>query len=59
MVLRHGGIRHLMSLVHLPWRDAAAFLVLLIGLTGQNELPPVLRRPDYLVPAVVACFRLR
>jgi len=36
MVLRHGGIRHLMSLVHLPWRDAAAFLVLLIGLTGQN-----------------------
>jgi len=23
------------------------------------ELPPVLRRPDYLVPAVVACFRLR
>ena len=24
-----------------------------------HELPPVLRRPDYLVPAVVACFRLR
>ena len=24
-----------------------------------GELPPVLRRPDYLVPAVVACFRLR
>jgi hypothetical protein len=36
MVFRHGGTRHLMSLLHLPWRDAAAFLVLLIGLTGQN-----------------------
>src|SRR6266699_6782768 len=27
--------------------------------TPSTELPPVLRRPDYLVPAVVVCFRLR
>ncbi len=36
MAVRHGGIRYLMSLIHLPWQDAAAFVVLLIGLTGQN-----------------------
>jgi hypothetical protein len=48
----------------------SGWLTLLIGLelaaltpvglrNALHELPPVLRRPDYLVPAVVACFRLR
>src|SRR6266542_5074325 len=31
----------------------------LAGVLSPPELPPVLQRPDYLVPAVVACFRLR
>jgi hypothetical protein len=48
---RHGTVVQLMSLVHLPWQEAAAFLVLLIGLTGQNggtiaDAPAAHHRPD-------------
>jgi hypothetical protein len=35
-VARHGTVPELVSLIHLPWHEAAAFLVLLIGLTGEN-----------------------
>jgi hypothetical protein len=36
MVPRHGGTSELIGLIHLPWQEAAAFVVLLVGLTGQN-----------------------
>jgi hypothetical protein len=35
-VARHGTVEQLMSLLHLSRDEAAAFLVLLIGLTGHN-----------------------
>jgi hypothetical protein len=35
-VAAHGTVRDLVSLLHLHCHEAAAFLVLLIGLTGQN-----------------------
>src|SRR5574341_220194 len=35
-VRRHGTVDELMSLIHLSWQETAAFLVLLIGLTGHN-----------------------
>src|SRR6266511_2309957 len=48
---RHGTVPQLMSRIHLMWEEAAAFLVLLIGLTGHNggtlgDMPAVHHRPD-------------
>jgi hypothetical protein len=48
---RHGTVNQLVSLLHLHWQEAAAFLVLLIGLTGQNggtiaDAPAAHHRPD-------------
>ncbi len=50
-VHRHGTVPQLMGRIHLMWEEAAAFLVLLIGLTGHNggtlgDVPAVHHRPD-------------
>lgn len=44
-------VRDLIAMVHLTWREAMPFVVLLVGLTGQNggtiiDAPAALHRPD-------------
>lgn len=48
---RHGRVPELIGKIYLTWADAAPFVVLLVGLTGQNgatiaEAPAAHHRPD-------------
>ncbi|MGH3193067.1 MAG: hypothetical protein ACRDOL_38610, partial [Streptosporangiaceae bacterium] len=50
-VFGHGRISDLIASVHLTWREAMPFLVLLVGMTGQNggtiaAAPAAAHRPD-------------
>jgi hypothetical protein len=48
---RRWPVRDLIAMVHLTWREAMPFVVLLVGLTGQNggtivDAPAAVHRPD-------------